>query len=93
MGFIGNVVNIRTCASEFTDLARVDLQLRGNISENRKISNCQLAPSFRGHGNESEYYKTWVFLPAWPIRSLMRRFRKFTMVTELWKALWSGLIK
>jgi hypothetical protein len=44
MGFVQRDVEMQTCESEFTQLARVDLQLRGNdsakISKNLKLPTC-----------------------------------------------------
>jgi hypothetical protein len=62
MGFVQNDVFMRTSESEFTQLERVDLQLKGNDSAKiiKKAQTANLCLDFRAYGIRSRNFKTWI---------------------------------
>jgi hypothetical protein len=69
MGFVQSDVFMWTHESEFTQLARVDLQLRGNDSAkiSKKTQTANLCLDFRAYGIRSRNYNTWVLSRIWKI--------------------------
>jgi len=69
MGFIQNDVLMRTRKSEFTQIARVDLQLKGNDSSkiSKKTQTTNLRLDFHAYGIRSRNLKIWVLSRIWKI--------------------------
>jgi hypothetical protein len=62
MGFVQNDVFMRKCESKFTQIARVDLQLKGNDFAKiiKKTQTTNLCLDFGAYGIRYRNSKTWV---------------------------------